>query len=207
MSGKVNTNQITLTVQTVEITPTLYSLRNLRSCHINYVFATKQRIDCSSFISLITVAITHQSFQENFSFGVDSKVLFTFQFRKTVKATGQREAFHVLLIAGIQIDTLHKVENSGKRTVLFTFLHDTLHGSLAYSFYGSKPETDITVTIYSKLQVTLIDIRSQGLNTHRLTFIHQLRDIRNVRQTSAHHSRHIFGRIIRFQIGSLISHP
>ena len=61
--------------------------------------------------------------------------------------------------------------------------------------------------IYRKLQVTLIYIRSQCLDTHCLTFVHQLRDVRDVRQASAHYSRHIFRWVVCFQISCLISDP
>ena len=64
MSGKIDTNQVTFTVQAVEIAPTFHSLRNFGGSDVNYVFASEQRIDGSSFVCLITVAITHQCFQE-----------------------------------------------------------------------------------------------------------------------------------------------
>ena len=72
---------------------------------------------------------------------------------------------------------------------------------------SSQSETDITVVVNRKLQVTLIHIRTERLDTHCLAFVHQLRDIGNVGQTSAHDSRHVFRRVVRFQIGCLISYP
>ena len=49
------------------------------------------------------------------------------------------------------------------------------------SFHGTESETDITIMIYRKLQVTLIYIRSQCLDTHCLTFVHQLRALERCR--------------------------
>lgn len=207
MSRKIDTDQITLTIQTIKITPTFYTLRNFRSCNINNVFTTEQRIDSSCLICLIAVTITHQCLQEHFPFRVYSKILFPFQFRETIKSSGQCQTFHILLVAGIQVDTLHKVEYTEERTIFTPFLHYALYSSFTYTFDSTKSETNITVMVYGKLQVTFIHIRSQRLNTHCFTFVHQFRDIGNVRQTSAHDSCHIFRRVIGFQIGCLVSYP
>ena len=88
MSRKIDTDQITLTIQTIKITPTFYTLRNFRSCNINNVFTTEQRVESSCLICLIAVTITHQCFQKYLTFRIYSKILFPFQFRKTIKPSG-----------------------------------------------------------------------------------------------------------------------
>ena len=102
---------------------------------------------------------------------------------------------------------MYKIKDSKERTIQPAFFHNTLHGSFTYTFDSSKSKTNIAIMVYGKLQVTFIHIRPQCLNTHCFTFVHQFRDIGNVRQTSTHHSRHVFRRIIRFQISCLVSYP
>ena len=206
MSRQIDTYQFPLFIQTFQISPTL-SRQNLRCCNIDHIFSAKQRINCSRLVGLVTVTITHQCFKENFSFRIDSKKLFTFQLRKTIKTTRQRKAFHILLITSIQVDPLYKIKDTLIRTICPPFVHDTLYCSLSYSFYSTKAKANVTMLVYRKLQVTFIHIRPQYLNTHCLTFIHQLRDIGNVRQASTHNGSHILRRIICFQISCLISHP
>ena len=88
MSGKINTYQITFAVQAIKITPTFYTLRNFRSCNINNVFTTEQRVESSCLICLIAVTITHQCFQKYFTLRIYSKVLLPLQFRETIKPSG-----------------------------------------------------------------------------------------------------------------------
>ena len=102
---------------------------------------------------------------------------------------------------------MYEVKDTFEWSVGITFFYNALHGGFAYAFHRSQSETDITVMVDRKLQVTLIHIRAERLDTHCLAFVHQLRDIRNVGQTSAHDSRHVFRRVVRFQIGCLISYP
>ena len=111
MSRQIDTYQFPLFIQTFQISPTL-SRQNLRCCNIDHIFSAKQRINCSRLVGLVTVTITHQCFKENFSFRIDSKKLFTFQLRKTIKTTRQRKAFHILLITSIQVDPLYKIKDT-----------------------------------------------------------------------------------------------
>ena len=206
MCRKINSYQISFSIQSLQISPT-FGRKNLRSSDINHIFSTKQWIHRGSFICLITVAVAHQRFKEHFSFRIYSKELFTFQFRETIKTTRKCQAFHILLIASIQIDTLHKIENPLKRAIRPTLFHYTLYCRLPYSFHSSQSKADITMPVYRKFKITFIYIRTKYLYSHRLTLIHQLCDISNVRQTSTHNGSHIFWRIVRFQISCLIRHP
>ena len=61
--------------------------------------------------------------------------------------------------------------------------------------------------VHTKCTVTLIDIRAQRLDIHRLAFLHQLRNLSNLRKTASHKRSHIFGRIMRLHICRLVSHP
>ena len=206
MSGKIDTHQITFPVQTIQITPA-FSFRNFRSSYVNYILTTEQRVGGSRLICLITVTIAYQSFQENFILRVHGKILLALQLRKFIETSCQSQTFQILLITSCQIDALHKVEYTFERTILLTFFHDIQHGTFAHTFHCTEAKTYISFRVNGELQVTLIHIRTKNFDAHSLTFVHQLSDIGNVRQTSTHYGCHILGRVISFQISRLISYP
>ena len=206
MSGEINAYQIPLLVQPVEITPT-FCLRNFGSGYVHYIFSAEQGVDRCRLICLITVAIAYQCLNKDFILGIDGKILFALQLRETVKTTGKGKAFQVLLVAGIQIDALHKIENTGIRPVLRTLFHDTLHSTLTYSFHRTQSETDITFGVHGKLQVRFVHIGAKHFDAHRLTFVHEFGYRRYIGQTSAHYGSHVLCRIIGFQERRLIGNP
>ena len=61
--------------------------------------------------------------------------------------------------------------------------------------------------VHTEHAVTLVHIRTQGLDAHRLALLHQLGDFGNLCKASGHQRRHIFGRIVRLEIGSLVGYP
>ncbi|MDT4864427.1 hypothetical protein FQZ97_991890 [compost metagenome] len=51
-----------------------------------------------------------------------------------------------------------------------------------------------------------IDIRPQHLQPQRFTFFHEEGDLLNISQLGSKYTGHIFGRIVRFQVGGLVGH-
>ena len=63
------------------------------------------------------------------------------------------------------------------------------------------------MTVHTEFQTTLVDIRSEGTDTHGPTLIHELRHFRDILQVPTHHCRHILSRVMGFQVSRLVSHP
>ena len=204
--GQIDTYQIALPVQTVEVAPT-FRYRYFRSGDIHHILTAEQGVCSRSLVGLVTVTIPHQGFEEDLVLGVYGKILLSLQLREAVEPARQSKTFQVLLVAGCQIDTLHKIKYTFERTILLAFLHDALHSTLAYPFHRTKAKTDIAFLVHGELQVTFIHIRSQCIDAHCLAFVHQFGYIGNIRQTSAHDRRHVFGRIIGLEESRLIGHP
>ena len=89
----------------------------------------------------------------------------------------------------------------------FPFFHDGIHCRVAQSLDGSQSKTDISVHVHTELPAADVDIRPQSIDTDTFTLAHQLRNVGNVRQASAHYGCHVLGREISFQVSRLVSHP
>ena len=102
---------------------------------------------------------------------------------------------------------MHHVEHRRVRSVLFAFLNDGLSRRIAHSLDGSKSETYLAMLVHTEFQSRLVHVWSQRLNAHHPTFVHKLGYFRDVGKVSTHHGGHIFGRIMRFEVRRLESHP
>ena len=127
--------------------------------------------------------------------------------REAVECSGQSQIFDILTVTCRKIHTLHKVEDIFKRSVFLPFGQDALYGRFSHSLNSSQSETDISMTVYREFQATFVYIRTQYVHPGSLTFVHQFGNFGNVRNVTAHGSRHIFRRIVGFQISSLIGNP
>ena len=61
--------------------------------------------------------------------------------------------------------------------------------------------------VHAEFQARLVHVWPQRLNAHHPTFVHKLGYFRYVGKVSTHHGSHIFGRIMRFEVRRLESHP
>ena len=126
---------------------------------------------------------------------------------EAVETATQGETLVSLTVDRRETDTLGKVVDALIRAVLLALLDDGHRRRVAHALDGTQTETDIAVMVHTKLLVRLVDIRSQGIDLHGLTLIHEFRDFRNLVTTTAHDGRHELGRIVGFEISRLIGHP
>src|SRR5574344_1488614 len=159
VSRQVDAHQLSFLVQSLQIIPT-GSQRNFGSGYVYHIISAEKRISSCCFVNLVTVPVTNQRFNKHFSPAIQSKELLALYLREIIKTTRQSQRFYVLLIAGIEVNALYKIEYSLERAVSSAFFNNTLHRTFANSLDSSQSETYVPHLIYRKLQITLIDIRS-----------------------------------------------
>ena len=61
--------------------------------------------------------------------------------------------------------------------------------------------------IDAELMPALVDIRSEGLDAHRLALVHEFGDFSDVVEVAAHHGGHILRGVVGLEVGRLVCHP
>ena len=206
MSRQIDAYQFAFLVQSFYIAPAFVGLWHSRTLYLYIVKSAKQRITCLLFLRLIVLTITYENFNKRLAFGVLAKEVLTTN-TKTVEAATKSQCLKCLTVDQTEVDAFHKIIDILIDAVLLAFVNDSLRHIVAHTFDGSQSETYLTFLVYTELLVRLVDIRSQRINTHRPTFVHQLSDFCDLVAATAHDGSHKLSGIVGFQISGLESHP
>ena len=101
---------------------------------------------------------------------------------------------------------MHKVENAFERPVFPTLFDYVLGCRETHAFYCRQSETYVPLRVDTELQVTLVNVGREGLYAHGFAFVHEFPYLAYVRKASAHHSGHVFGRVISLEVSRLVGH-
>ena len=197
VGGQINADQVALLVQTLQRTPR-FGLRHFRRSDFHHVHIPEKWILHGILVGLVARAVTCQLVDKAFPFGIHAEILFAGDAVETIESPRKHQAFQVIPFHGSARHTLNEVENVLIRSVGFPFFHDGVHSRIAQALDGPQAETDVSVYVHTELPATDVDVRSQGIDTDTFALAHQLCDVGNVRQTSAHYGRHILGGEIGF---------
>ena len=85
-------------------------------------------------------------------------------------------------------------------------LDDGLDSGLARAFYGSQSEADLSVPVHFEVHTRFIHVRAQHIDAHVPAFLYKERDVVEVVLRMRQHGCHVFGRIIRLEVGGVIRH-
>ena len=157
-------------------------------------------------LALIKLTISYQGVEEHLVLVIDSKEVLA-GYSETVEATTQRQAFKCLSVDIAEVDTLGKIKDIFVRSVLLAFCHNGIGCRSSHTLDGRKAETYLAMLVHTECTITLIDIRPQGLDIHRLALLHEFGNLGNLREAAGHQRSHVFGRIMCLEIGCLISYP
>ena len=191
VTGDVDANQFTLPVQPFEVTPVCHVGRRLGLGNFHHLGRSEERVGTERLVHLIVCTVAHEGIEEDFAFFVRHDILFTTDFREAVKGTGNGESFQILSGADREVHAFDEVIDAFIRSVGVSFADDFFDGSFSDTFDGSHAEADVAVVNDAELFVTLIDVRSEGVNAHGFALIHEFRHGGDVRDASAHDARHI----------------
>ena len=136
MGRKINSYQITLLVETFQISPC--RCRNYFGSRYFYLVLTaKQRVGCGSLIHLIFISIAYQYFRKSFIFGILHKEIFTLDAGKTVKRTCQSQIFNILTVTSREVYTLNEIKDIFIFSVSLPFLQNRVNSTFSYALDGS----------------------------------------------------------------------
>ena len=207
MSRQVNAHQFALLVQPFQVAPHRHLLRHWGVAHC-HVHAAKERCLRLELILLIAVPVAHHHVQERFaSLSSRGEERFACHLLEAVESPRHNQVLYILFVALRQIHPLEEVKARLVGSILLTLLNHGLHCRFSHPFDSTHAKADVAFEVYRKLMARLVHIGTQRVDAHRLTFIHQFPDFRNVVKRSAHHCRHKLSREISFQKGRLVGHP
>ena len=102
---------------------------------------------------------------------------------------------------------MYKVEYILIWSVLLAFGYDVDGSRIAHSLDCRQSEAYLALLVGRELSLTLVYVRAETRNAHCLAFRHELRNLRDVVDASAHVACHEFGWIVRLKVSRLICHP
>ena len=124
MGREIDTHKVAFLIQAFDVTPTFIILRHRRLGNLHPIAkGTEERVLHLSFLLLIGLSVTHQCIQELFALGVSGEVILP-PYAKAVEATAQCQTLKALTVDGCEVDTLGKIVDILKGTILFTFFDD-----------------------------------------------------------------------------------
>ena len=82
-----------------------------------------------------------------------------------------------------------------------------MHCIFADSLNRSETETYVSSIIHGEFHATLVDVRTEGVDAHRLAFVHEFADVGYVGKASTHDGSHVLCRIVGLEVCSLVCHP
>ena len=89
MSRKIDTYQFALFIESLDVAPSLFALRNSRTLNFNIIEGAEQRVESLLFLSLIVLTVTHHDIDKAVTLGILGKEILTTD-AKAIKASTQR---------------------------------------------------------------------------------------------------------------------
>ena len=124
-----------------------------------------------------------------------------------VEGTGFYQHLHVFLVHGVHIDALQEVEDVLVGTVLLALSDDYRRGGFAHAADGLHAEAYLAVAVDAEVELRLVDAWRGHLDALLPAVVHKLAHTADVGLCRGHHGSHIFGRVMGFEVGCLVSHP
>ena len=205
MSREIDAHELTLPVESLDGAPG-FCFRNRRGGYLHRLYASEERGGCLALLLLVELAVSYERIQEGFALAVLAEVLLAAD-AEAVETATQSQAFECLAVDIGEIHALGKIEDVLIRAVLQAFCHDGIGGRSSHSLDGGESEAYLAMLVHTEGTVTLVYIRSQGLDVHRLALLHQLGNLGDLRKAAGHQRCHVFGWIVCLEIGSLIGYP
>ena len=87
------------------------------------------------------------------------------------------------------------------------FFDDAFDHIDADAFYGGETETDVARLVHTEPSDGFIDVGAFYGYFHGLAFVHEIGELGDVVDVARQHRRHVFGRIIGFEICCLEGYP
>ncbi len=154
-----------------------------------------------------SLSVTHKHFTESFTLGILSEIILPLHLCEAVKGSGIDKIFENSTVDSSRRHALHKIVGRLIWTVGITFFNNSLDYTLSNTLYGCETETDITLRVHTELHEALIDIRTEHLDVHTLTFVHKACELIDIRTVACQDCRHVFRRIVGLKPGSLECYP
>ena len=204
MRREIYPDNLFLLVQFFQFWP-LYTGRRCRFYQFKATRFAEQGIGTRLYYLPGVVAVTTKVFYKAHPFVVGREILFPGNLRKAVQSSGHRHRLNVFPVQGVEVDPLHKVVYILEKPVCATIINKLQHGRFAHPLYGAQTEPYISILVYGKLDMALVDIGSQHLYPHPAGLLHEHSYLLDIADVSRQYRRHVFGGVVGLEITGLIS--
>ena len=125
---------------------------------------------------------------------------------KAVKPTPQRQGLEHTLVAVFEVDTGGEVEKRRIRCA-FPAFHNGNHRAFTHTSHGAQPKSNGTFLVDGELERRFVHVWPQHRNPLATGLFHEVGDLLDVIHVVGQLGRHEFRRVVRLEVGGLVSHP
>ena len=205
MCREINTHQIAFFVKAFYAAPS-FGLWHWWRCHFHGIAFAEERIAHLLLFHLEELTVACDVVDKGCALVVGAEIALACN-AQTVKTATKRQAFNGLFVHSAKVHALHHIKHRGVWPVLFTFLYNGLCSCVAHAFDSTESKTYLAMFVNTKFYARFVYVGTKCFDAHCSAFVHKFGDIGNVSKVSAHHGSHIFGWIMRLEVGRLESHP
>ena len=124
-----------------------------------------------------------------------------------VESSRHSNILKTFAVYGCVVGALAEVEDIFVWTILLTLGNNRIYRRLAYTLDCCQTETNISLLICRETHLRLVNIGRKYADTHTLALFHIQLQLLNIAEVGTEQCRHILGRIVGFEVGSLVCHP
>ena len=156
---------------------------------------------------MICTAKADNGIEEDLTLEIGREILLAAYFIETVEGTTQHQALQTAALHGGDVDALHEVKDVLEGPTRIALLQQSFDSTLAKALDGAQAEADGAGVINAESLTAMVDVGTENIDTERFAFAHQLRNLGDVIEASAHDGRHIFRWEVGFQPCCLVGNP